>query len=313
MSSKCLYCYQALVNGESDLHHHCSELFFGRPEAPQLIYSLHDMKALAQQLTHKRVAIPGVQPKILLEANTGVGAANSLTIAGTRGGKYIIKPPNPNYPQLPENEHITMLLAKEAFGMHTALHSLIRLSSGELAYITRRMDRRDDGTSVHMLDMFQILEAHDKYLGSMEKVGRAISQYSSSPQEDVHYYFELVLFCFLTGNNDMHLKNFSMIRKGNAWNLAPAYDLLNVHLAIPKDVEELALTLGGKKRKFTRQYFMDFGLKLGLSEMHISGVFDRMEKQISPAIAWLNQSFLTEENRENYVALIRKRIQMLRK
>ncbi|WP_211323796.1 HipA domain-containing protein [Chitinophaga dinghuensis] len=262
------------------------------------------MAAMASQLIQTSVAVPGVQPKLLLEKD-------ALTIAGKGGGNYIIKPPNPDYSQLPENEHVSMLMAKEVFGINTAPHSLIRLSSGELAYITRRMDRTMDGTFIHMLDMFQVLEAYDKYIGSMEKVGRAISLYSSSPLSDAGNYFELVLFCFLTGNNDMHLKNFSMIRNGDFWNLAPAYDLLNVSIANPKDVEEMALTLGGKKRKFSRQYFTDFGLKLGLSVIHINDLFERIKDKVPKVIALLKQSFLTTENQEDYEALFRKRLDML--
>ena len=111
---------------------------------------------------------------------------------------------------MPENEHVTMRIAEEAFAMRTVPSSLIRLASGELAYITKRIDRTSDGEKIHMLDMFQILEAFDKYKSSMERVGKAITAYSSSTLLDQSYFFELTLFSYLTGNNDMHLKNFSM-------------------------------------------------------------------------------------------------------
>jgi serine/threonine-protein kinase HipA len=142
-----------------------------------------------------------------------------LTVVGELGGNYIFKTPSITYHEMPENEHLTMRIA-EAFGIQTVPACLIRLKSGELAYITKRIDRTDDGKKVHMLDMFQITEAVDKYKSTMEHVGKALKLYSSDMLMDQLKYFELTVFCFLTGNNDMHLKNFSMIHKDNKWSLA---------------------------------------------------------------------------------------------
>jgi serine/threonine-protein kinase HipA len=127
---------------------------------------------------------------------------------------------------MPQNEHVTMRIA-EAFNIKVVPSSLIRLASGELSYITKRIDRTESGGKIHMLDMFQITEAFDKYISSLEKVGNALNKYSDNTLLDKILYFELSLFCFLTGNNDMHLKNFSVIRSSSGWVLAPAYDLLN--------------------------------------------------------------------------------------
>ena len=142
-----------------------------------------------------------------------------LTVVGALGGQFILKPPSQNFPEMPANEHLTMRIA-EAYDINVVPSSLIRLSSGELAYVTKRIDRTETGEKIHMQDMFQITEAFDKYRSSMEKVGKALGTYSSNPLLDKIFYFELVLFSFLTGNNDMHLKNFSMIESSTGWVLA---------------------------------------------------------------------------------------------
>jgi serine/threonine-protein kinase HipA len=220
-------------------------------------------------------------------------------LSGALGGNYIFKPPSDYYPEIPQNEHVTMRIA-EAFGIRTVPSSLIRLASGELSYITRRIDRTEKAEKIHMIDMFQILEAFDKYKSSMERVGKALGEYSSNTLLDKLYFFELSIFCFLTGNNDMHLKNFSMINSGNDWILAPAYDLLNVRLANPADDEELALTLEGKKKKIRREYFQRFGKGLGLNDRQIEGTFKRLQDNSPKAMECIDASFLSSKNKEAY-------------
>jgi serine/threonine-protein kinase HipA len=207
---------------------------------------------------------------------------------------------------MPANEHLTMRIA-EAFKIKVVPSSLIRLKSNELAYITKRIDRTPKGSKIHMLDMFQITEAFDKYKSSMEKLGKALKEYSDRTMLDVISLFELTLFCFLTGNNDMHLKNFSIIKSPSGWIFAPAYDLLNVAIANPDDKEELALTLGGKKKKFTRHHFECFGSELGLTNKQIQGTFQRFDKNHTKAIELIHQSFLSDSMKQSYVELLEER------
>jgi serine/threonine-protein kinase HipA len=229
-----------------------------------------------------------------------------LTVVGALGGNFILKPPTVHYPELPANEHLTMKMAS-LFGIETVPCSLIRLGSGELAYITKRIDRTDEGSKIHMLDMFQITDAVDKYKGSMERVGKAIAEYSSNTLLDKLRYFEVVLFCYLTGNNDMHLKNFSLFQQLDHWALSPAYDLLNVSLANPKDTEEMALTIEGKKRRLSRKMFERFGLGLGLNSKQIESVFGRFQKQIPVALDLCERAFLSQESKEGYLEIFRLR------
>ncbi len=307
MKHRCLYCYTDL-DGKADFHDACSFSFFGTKETPKLDYSLNQMSELAKNIVERSISVPGVQPKLSMSLINEMKEEGNfrLTVVGALGGNYIFKPPSPDYPEMPENEHVTMRIA-ESFGIQTVPSSLIRLKSGELSYITKRIDRTEEGEKIHMLDMFQITEAFDKYKSSMEKVGKAIHDHSKNTVLDKLFLFELTLFSFLTGNNDMHLKNFSMIRSVSGWLLSPTYDLLNVAIVNPDDKEELALTLQGKKRNLNRVHFETFGKWLGLTDKQIQGVFLRFYDKKEGAAKWINSSFLSREMREKYNALLDER------
>lgn len=314
MNRKCLYCYKPLEDSVTgDFHAHCSTSFFGLKAPPALGYSFAEMAELAKNIVERSVAVPGVQPKLSLSLVSEVmanGSRGRLTIVGAMGGGYIFKPPVEKYPEMPQNEHVTMRIA-EAFGLRTVQSSLIRLESGELSYITKRIDRTAAGQKIHMLDMFQVLEAFDKYKGSMERVSKALRQHSINTLLDQLTLFELTLFSFLTGNNDMHLKNFSMIKSDSGWSLAPAYDLLNVTIVNPEDTEELALTLEGKKRKLEKEHFLRFAEGMGLNAKQIKGVFRRFFKQRPLAMEWIAKSFLSDDLKSAYIDLLNNRYERL--
>lgn len=311
MKSRCLYCYQPLEN-EADFHEKCALDFFGTTTPPAIPYTIDQMAELAKNVVERSVAVPGVQPKLSMSLIKDVQEHGDkrLTIVGALGGQYIFKPPSDQFPEMPENEHLTMRIA-EAFGIRVVPSSLIRLASGELSYITKRIDRTEKGEKIHMLDMFQITEAFDKYRSSMEKIGKALDSFSNNTLLDKIFYFELALFSFLTGNNDMHLKNFSMIESPSGWVLAPAYDLLNVAIVLPEDTEELALTLEGKKRRLKKQNFEALGKGLGLTDRQIQGVFKRMLKNKNKAVKWIDNSFLSNEMKAAYQEIIKNRYERL--
>ena len=294
---------------EVDFHEKCSVQFFGTKKAPKLLYTLDQMNELALCVVERSIAVPGVQPKLSMSI-IEEAQDQRLTVVGALGGNYIFKPPSIEYPEMPQNEHITMLLA-EYLKIKKVPSSLIRLKSGELSYITKRIDRKNNGSKVHMLDMFQITEAFDKYKSSMEKIGKAIGQFSINTILDKLIFFEITVFSFITGNNDMHLKNFSMILGNSGWVLAPAYDLLNVSIVNPDDLEELALTLNGKKSKFVKTHFDDFGISLGLTIKQIEGVFKRFEKNKKGMIEIIKNSFLSKELQLNYIELLEERFTRL--
>lgn len=313
MSNKCLYCYKDL-NTEGDFHTSCSLSFFGSPKPPALNYTIDEMAELARQVVENSITVPGVQPKLSLSFIKDVlkdETNGRLTVLGAMGGNYILKPQNKVYPQMPENEHLSMRMA-ELCGISVVPSSLIRLKSGELSYITKRIDRTQTGQKIHMLDMFQILEAFDKYKSSVEKIGRALAKHSANTVLDLLRLFEIVVFSYLTGNNDMHLKNFSMILKNEEWNLSPAYDLLNVNLHLPEDNEEFALTINGKKRKLTKSDFVNLGLKLQLTEKQISNTFDRFIKSENIMKQEISNSFLSTENQMKYIDLLEVRLSLFK-
>lgn len=310
-NKKCLYCYKEVLK-DGELHASCSRKFFGTKTPPVIPYSLDEMNELAKKVVQRSVTVPGVQPKLSMSLikETGQNYDRRLTVVDALGGNFIFKPPTPAFKEMPANEHVTMRIA-EAYGLKVVSSSLIRLKSGELSYITKRIDRTKDYKKVHMLDMFQITEAFDKYISSMEKVGKAVENYSANPLLDKLFLFEITLFCFLTGNNDMHLKNFSMIQNKEKWILAPFYDLLNVSIILPEDTEELALTMEGKKRKLNRKSFETYGKNLGLNNKQINGVFQRFLKNKPKALRLIEHSFLSEEMQIKYIALLDKRYEAL--
>lgn len=311
MENRCLYCYEPINKGQ-DFHEKCSLKFFGAPTPPVIEYSLDQMDELAKNIVERSVSVPGVQAKLSMSLVKDAREKSNtrLTVVGALGGQYIFKPPSDRFPEMPGNEHVTMRIA-ETFGIRVVPSSLIRLASGEISYITKRIDRTKHGKKIHMIDMFQITEAFDKYKSSMEKVGKALDNYSQNTLLDKIFYFELALFSFLTGNNDMHLKNFSMIQSASGWLLAPAYDLLNVAIVFPEDTEELALTLSGKKKKLKQEQFEQFGKGMNLTNNQIEAAFKRMLKNRHKAMDWINRSFLSDDMKTAYKELLEKRYKQI--
>lgn len=305
MKNKCLYCYKEL-NDEVDFHQKCTIAFFGTKETPKLSYTYDQMSELAKNVVERSVSVPGVQAKLSMSlVNEVQDNFSRLTVVGALGGNYILKPPM-NFPEMPQNEHVTMRIA-EAMGIKVVPSSLIRLQSGEISYITKRIDRTNEGGKIHMIDMFQITEAYDKYKSSMEKIGRALNNYSDNTLLDKIYFFELTIFSFLSGNNDMHLKNFSMIQTDYGWSLSPAYDLLNATILNLEDDEESALTIDGKKRNLKAENFNRLGKTLGLSSKQIGGVYNRFERNKKTAFTLIDQSFLSEDMKSEYRSLMDER------
>lgn len=313
MSQRCLYCYLPLPESGIDYHPACSKKIFGQAKAPELPYSEENMNELAMQVIQSQTTVTGVQPKLSLHlsAATEPGRPKRFTIFGVWDA-YILKPPTPHYPHLPEVEDLTMHLAQLA-KIKVVPHSLIRLQSGNLAYITKRIDRVKK-SKIPMEDMCQLTErlSEEKYHGSYEQIAKAIQQYSVNPGLDVVDFYELVLFSFLTGNADMHLKNFSLIiQPAIGPVLAPAYDLVATALVNPADNEDLALSLNGKKRKIKRSDFVTAFNNAKLDVRQQENIFKKMEKAHPKWEEMIDISFLTEAWKEKYKTLINERFDRL--
>ena len=312
---RCLYCYNELEEDSiSDYHPKCSKKFFGSAIAPVLSISGPELEEMALTIIKRSMTIPGVQPKLSLniEPNQNDPKKSRLTVVGL-WSNYILKPQSPSYKALPENEDLTMKLAELA-GIATAEHSLVRTSSGTLAYITKRFDRLKS-SKVPVEDLCQLSElpSSAKYDSSMEKTGKTVSKYSSAPGFDAISFFEIALFSFLTGNADMHLKNFSIIKnEENQYRLSPAYDLLSTAIALPSDKEQMALTLNGKKNRINKKDFKLFAEKLKIDDSIAEKIMSKQLNRFGEFESLIKISFLPTEMKNQYVDLLRARINSLK-
>lgn len=298
---KCLYCYKPLADGEVDYHKTCARKIFGSTSVPTLPYTRDNIKDLAREIVTASTTVTGVQAKLSLDIARGnAGEPQRFTIVGL-WGRYILKPQTDRFANLPENEDLTMHMAEVA-GIKTVPHSLIRFADGELCYITRRIDRTKAGEKIAMEDMCQLSErlTEDKYKGSYERITKLIRQYSSAPLLDIVNFWEVVVFSWLTGNADMHLKNFSLFRPGENYMLTPAYDLLSTALAMPEDEEELALTLNGKKKHIKYKDFEKAMLDSGMDDKAIANIFNRFVKAIPKWHKLIDESFLPTDFKDAY-------------
>jgi len=313
MEKKCLYCYKEINSieletpaGIEGYHPKCSKRFFGNTTPPILDFTEDQIVQLAEQVIKSQRTITGVQPKLSLGLTNEIDAPQRFIIVGL-WGEYILKPQTSLYSNLPEIEDLTMHLA-EISKIKTVKHSLIKLKSGQLAYITKRIDR-NNGTKSHMEDMCQLTErlTEHKYKGSYEQIAKTIKRYTANPGLDVTNYYELVLFSFLTGNNDMHLKNFSLLKTNLAYDLCPAYDLVASELVVEGDDEDLALNLNGKKKKIKRNDFENAMNAAGLDHKVIENIFKKYKKLIPTWIKFIDESFLPEPMKNEYKNLINKK------
>lgn len=299
--NRCLCCYKPLAEGEVDYHKTCVRKIFESSMVPALPYTRANIKELAREIVAASTTVTGVQAKLSLDISRGhAGEQQRFTIVGL-WGRFILKPQTDRFSNLPENEDLTMHMA-EAVAIKTVPHSLIRFADGELCYITRRVDRSKKGDKIAMEDMCQLSErlTEDKYKGSYERIAKLIRQYSSAPLLDVVNFWEVVLFSWLIGNADMHLKNFSLFRPADNYMLTPAYDLLSTSIVMPDDDEELALTLNGKKKRLKRSDFETAMRAGGMDEKAIENLFNKFVKAIPKWYDLIEESFLPEDMQQAY-------------
>lgn len=308
---RCLFCYKELQEGELHYHVACAKRFFGKQSIPSLPYSQADLHELAKQVVRSQSAVTGVQAKLSMDIMQTAQTAR-LTVVET-GGRYILKPQTQQYPFLPENEDLTMHLAELA-KIDVVPHTLFHFDNGENCYLTKRIDRSNKGIKIPMEDMCQLTEhlTERKYKSSYEQIAKTIRKYSAAPGLDLTKFWTIVMFSWVVGNSDMHLKNFSLYAPNETdYILTPAYDLLNTLLVIPEDAEELALTLNGKKSRLTRHDFELAMLSSGLNEKVISNIFNRFKRITPQWEACIRFSFLPQHLQDTYWSLIQQRIARL--
>lgn len=292
------------------MHTACIKKFFGTTTLPILDYTTEQLDQLALQIIQDQTSLTGVQPKLSLHLKEHE-ESKRLTIVGLWGG-YICKPQTSRYEMMPEVEDLTMHLAEVA-RIEVVPHTLMRMADDTLCYLTRRIDRTPAGEKMAMEDMCQLTErqTEHKYKSSYERVGKAILKYSSLPKMDVTNFFELVIFSWLTGNNDMHLKNFSLYEATGKIRLTPAYDLLNAVIVNPDDDEELALTLNGRKKNLQRKDFFKSATTLGIEGVVVERLIKKYIDLLPKFDVVIKDSFLSAELKEKYCELLKERLERL--
>lgn len=313
----CLCCGKPLPASAIDTgwHRACIKRFFGTREVPVLDLSDSALQLLATESIHKGYTVPGVQKKLSLHL-TAEGKPR-LTLMSYPTG-YILKPQTKEYEALPEAEMLVMSMA-EVCGIATVPHALVR-TGDTVAYITKRVDRViEPGVSVRMLAMEDFCQldlrlTQDKYRGSCERCAKIIGRYSIRIGLDLSELFLRLAFSYLTGNSDMHLKNFSLLETAEGsgqYVLSPAYDLLPVNIILPADTEELALTLNGKKRNLRRKDFLLFAEACGLGEKPAEKMLKKLLSLQPRLAAMIGESLLPPNLKADFLALLRRRADAL--
>ena len=258
-----------------------------------------------------KMSIQGIQPKLSAKLNIKEGKFDIVD----KGGRYILKPQHHLYPEMPENEDITMRLAAE-IGLQVPLHGLVWSKDNSLTYFIKRFDRKGQNDKVPVEDFAQLagLSRDTKYDYSMEKVINVINKYCTFPSIENLKLFKLVIFNYLIGNEDMHLKNFSIITKDAKVALSPHYDLVNSTIEYKNQDEEIALPLKGKKKHLTRSILVDyFGIeRCELTARSVEKVLETISLSVQKWKELINISFLSKEMKGKYHDLLDARLNILK-
>ncbi len=253
-----------------------------------------------------KMSIQGVQTKLSAQLKVKEGYFKIVD----QQGQYILKTPSVHYPELPENEALTMSLAA-MMGIEVPVHGLLYAKDNSMTYFVKRFDRTGQHKKLALEDFSQLSgKSRDtKYQSSMEQVVDIITKYCSFPKIELIKLFKLTLFNYLTGNEDMHLKNFSIITKDQKNYLSPAYDLVNTTIIIRESKEELALPLKGKKNNLTKKDLLHYFAveRLILNQKIIDEVINDFLQKIPSWFLLIEKSFLSVKMKENYKTLVEER------
>ncbi|MDD4474401.1 MAG: HipA domain-containing protein [Eubacteriales bacterium] len=309
----CLHCGKTLSsNNSSGWHKSCIKSFFGTNELPVIDINEKTLELLTNESINKGHTVPGVQKKLSLHLHSHEGKQR-LTIVNYPTG-YILKPQIEEFEALPEAEHLVMRMASTS-GITTVPNALIK--DGErFAYITKRVDRVFTKNSIQMFGMEDFCQldfrlTQDKYKGSYERCAKIIDKYSSRKGLDTTELFMRLVFSFIVGNSDMHLKNFSMIEKSEGsgeYILSPAYDLLPVNVIMPEDKEQFALPMNGKKTNIRSKDFLKFAATCGISEKSAENMINKVVSKQNKFISMCYDSFLPNNMKKSLIELINMRI-----
>ncbi len=305
MKARCLVCLKD-VDGESEYHPACAKTLFGSTRIPTIDLEIAKFHTLAQAMVG-HTSLSGVQRKV----SVGLTADRATLRVAMERGHFILKPQAQVFPHLPENEHVTMRMASAA-GLVVPPHGLVRLRDNSLAYLVRRFDRTVDGVKLLQEDFCQLAELapKQKYEGSAELGMRLIRRYAAEPGVAGLAFFRQVLFAWVTGNGDMHLKNLSLLRGTDGlYRFSLAYDLFCTDLVI--DGDQLALPVGGTRRLVTPRRWMAFAEYCGLPAKATIRVLGEMKAAMVPSLDLLSRCFLPNEMKTRFAKLLKARVATL--
>ena len=300
----CLICL-GVTRGRESYHPRCLNALFGSAQPPTIDFDLAGLHTIALEMAG-RMSISGVQRKVSVR----LSADGSRIEPATRNGRYILKPQG-TYPNIPENEHVTMRMAG-LVGIQTPPFGLVRLKDKSLAYIVKRFDRTDQGEKLRQEDFCQLAKKppQDKYEGSAELCARIVRKYANEPLIEIRKLYQLLLFSWWTCNMDMHLKNFTLLASADGiFGLSPAYDQVCTHLVIPDD--RLAIPMGGRDKTITKPQWLRFADYCELPRRAAEGIITRQCQALTRSKQLITRSFLPEKMKENYSALIMQRCETL--
>lgn len=296
-------------------HQACVKRFFGTNVIPQIEIDEKTLEEIARENTSKGITVPGVQKKLSLHLHSDDNTPR-LTLVNYPTG-YILKPQVTEFECLPESEQLVMTMA-DVTGISTVPHALIK-SGDTFAYITKRVDRIIDKTGVQMLAMEDFCQldlrlTQDKYKGSYERCAKVIERYSSQPKLDLTELFMRLVFSYVVGNSDMHLKNFSLIETHEAsgiYLLSPAYDLLPVNVIMPEDKEVFALAMNGKKAHVRKKDFFVFAEECEIPKPSAEKMIAKIVSLKPIYLDLCECSLLSNRLKELFAKLIEKRCKAL--
>lgn len=312
----CLCCGKPLrTPDETGWHKACIKRFFGTTKLPEIEIDDKTLNLLATETTNKGFTVPGVQKKLSLHLVSD-SRKPRLTLVNYPTG-YILKPQVAEFEALPESEQLIMTMADMA-GISTVPHALIKGNAG-LAYITKRVDRNLTDDKIEMLAMEDFCQldlrlTEDKYRGSYERCAKIIKQYSSRVGIDMAEFYIRLVFCFIVGNSDMHLKNFSLIETAEGsgeYVLSPAYDLLPVNANMPADKEQFALSMNGKKMNIRKGDFLKFADTCGITRQTAEKLIENLVKLTPKWLAMCENSLLPDELKDRLKKIIIERTEVL--
>lgn len=314
---RCLCCGKTLSTpNETGWHKACIKRFFGTTELPEIDINNETLNLLATETTNKGFTVPGVQKKLSLHLVSD-GSKPRLTLVNYPTG-YILKPQVAEFEALPESEQLIMEMADMA-GISTVPHALIK-GSGGLAYITKRVDRNLTKDNIEMLAMEDFCQldlrlTEDKYRGSYERCAKTIKKYSSRIGIDITEFYIRLVFCFIVGNSDMHLKNFSLIETAEGsqeYVLSPAYDLLPVNANLPEDKEQFALTMNGKKMHILKGDFLKFASTCDIPRKTATKLIQNLVSYTPRWLKMCDDSILPDDLKERLRQIIIERTEVLK-